>query len=76
MVCPPQRAGVAVLLECVSVCHMPSPHLTSARLLQVINGTLQLLARHENITDPNLIKQGYANFTTAAVKSVADVRCV
>jgi hypothetical protein len=55
---------------------MPSPHLTSARLLQVINGTLQLLARHENITDPNLIKQGYANFTTAAVKSVADVRCV
>jgi hypothetical protein len=48
--------------------------LVTGVVLQVANGSLQLWARHENITDPALKKMGYANFTTSAMASQNVVR--
>eukprot|EP00730_Choanoeca_flexa_P000712 TRINITY_DN10308_c0_g1_i4.p1 TRINITY_DN10308_c0_g1~~TRINITY_DN10308_c0_g1_i4.p1 ORF type:complete len:263 (+),score=29.72 TRINITY_DN10308_c0_g1_i4:198-986(+) len=53
---------------------LDQPVRLSRPWLQVHNGSLQLFARHENITDPNLKKMGYANFTTSFVASQRPVR--
>ena len=68
MVFPQQRQGSLHLLPLYLVNVIPvAPR-------QVDNGALQLWARHENITDPQLKKMGYANFSTSAMASQAAVR--
>eukprot|EP00730_Choanoeca_flexa_P000713 TRINITY_DN10308_c0_g1_i7.p1 TRINITY_DN10308_c0_g1~~TRINITY_DN10308_c0_g1_i7.p1 ORF type:complete len:187 (+),score=3.52 TRINITY_DN10308_c0_g1_i7:167-727(+) len=69
-------------LYCMCIRQNKSPSGWQGRLpgwfapynVQVHNGSLQLFARHENITDPNLKKMGYANFTTSFVASQRPVR--